>query len=87
MVATTGLGAIDFENDPIGAMSLEPAQVRDWLTYLFFTSIYFEARLPELRDAIDAALAQEQAPVRDAVARVICRTAWPVLCGWLPRRM
>lgn len=48
-------------------MPLEGAQVRDGLTCLFYTAIYFELRLPGLCDAMRVALAQKQASVRDAV--------------------
>lgn len=82
-----GLGAIDFEDDPIGAMPLAAAQVRDWLPYLFSTAIYFKTRLPELCEATRAALAQEDAAVRDGVLRAMRRTAWLRALRWLPRRM
>jgi hypothetical protein len=82
-----GLGAIDFEDDPIGAMPLVHAQVRDWLPYFFSTAIYFKARLPVLCDAIHAVLAQEDAAVRDGVLSALRRTAWLRALRWLPQRM
>jgi hypothetical protein len=82
-----GLGAIDFEDDPIGAMPLVDAQIRDWLPYFFSTAIIFKSRLPALCDAIQAVLLQEDAAVRDGVVRAMRRTAWLRALRWLPRRM
>jgi len=82
-----GLGAIDFEDDPIGAMTLVHAQIRDWMPYFFSTAIYFESRLPVLCDAIRAVLAQEDAAVRDGVVIALRRTAWLRALRWLPQRM
>lgn len=82
-----GLGAIDFEDDPIGAMPLTDAQIRDWLPYLFSTAIIFKSCLPELCNAIHAVLAQEHAVVREGVLRAMRRTGWLRALRWLPRRM
>ena len=82
-----GLGAIDFEDDPISAMPLAQAQIRDWLPYVFSTAIYFEDRLPVLCAAIRSVLAQEDAAVRDGVYTALRRTAWLRALRWLPRRM
>lgn len=82
-----GLGAIDFEDDPIGAMTLAQAQTRDWLPYFFSTAIYFENRLPLLCDRIHGVLAQEDAAVRDGVYTALRRTAWLRALRRLPRRM
>jgi len=82
-----GLGAIDFEDDPISAMTLAQAQVRDWLPYFFSTAIYFEDRLPLLCGAIRGVLAQEDAAVRDGVYTALRRTAWLRALRWLPKRM
>jgi hypothetical protein len=82
-----GLGAIDFEDDPIGAMPLVHAQIRDWLPYFFSTAIYFEKRLPVLCAAIGAVLAQEDAAVCDGVVDALRRTAWLRALRWLPRPM
>lgn len=82
-----GLGAIDFEDDPIGAMPLVHAQIRDWLPYFFSTAYHFRNRLPVLCDAIRAVLAQEDAAVRDGVVRAMRRSAWLRALRWLPRRM
>lgn len=82
-----GLGAIDFEDDPISAMTLAQAQVRDWLPYLFSTAIYFEDRLPLLCAAIRDVLSHEEPAVRDGVFTAMRRTAWLRALRWLPRRM
>ena len=82
-----GLGAIDFEDDPIGAMSLAQAQIRDWLPYFFSTAIYFEQRMPVLRAAIRSVLEHEDAAVRDGVVTALRRTAWLRALRWLPPRM
>ena len=82
-----GLGAIDFEDDPISAMTLAQAQIRDWLPYLFSTAIYFEDRLPDLCAAIEAVLADEDPAVRQGVRAALRRTAWLRGLRWLPVRM
>jgi hypothetical protein len=82
-----GLGAIDFEDDPISAMPLAQAQIRDWLPYLFSTAIYFEDRLPLLCVAIRSALETEQPAVREGVYTALRRTAWLRALRWLPQRM
>jgi len=82
-----GLGAIDFEDDPISAMSLAQAQIRDWLPFFFSTAIHFEDRLPVLCAAIREVLAGEPAAVRDGVYKALRRTAWLRALRWLPQRM
>ncbi|OHE59708.1 MAG: hypothetical protein A2X71_01810 [Thiobacillus sp. GWE1_62_9] len=82
-----GLGAIDFEDDPISAMTLAQAQIRDWLPYFFSTAIFFGDRLPVLCAAIHAVLAQEDAAVREGVYTALRRTAWLRSLRWLPRQM
>ena len=82
-----GLGAIDFEDDPVSVMALAHAQMRDWLPYFFSTAIYFENRLPVLCDRIHAVLAQEEAAVREGVYTALRRTAWLRALRWLPQWM
>lgn len=82
-----GIGAIDFEDDPITAMPLAQAQVRDWIPYFFSTAIYFEDRLPTLCAAISEMLADEEAAVREGVTTLLRRTAWVRILRWLPHRM
>ena len=85
--AEHGLGAIDFEDDPITAMPLAQAQVRDWLPFLFSTAIYFKNGLPALCATVHDALEQEDAAVRHAVYTALRRTAWLRLLRCLPQRM
>ena len=82
-----GLGAIDFEDDPISTMPLSQAQVRDWLPYFFSTAILFKDRLPELCAAIHQVLAQEDVAVRHGVYTALRRTAWLRVLRWLPQGM
>lgn len=82
-----GLGAIDFEDDPISAMPLAQAQIRDWLPYFFSTAVYFEDRLPVLCAAIRGVLEHEDAAVREGVQSALRRTAWLRALRWLPARM
>lgn len=82
-----GLGAIDFEDDPISTMTLAQAQIRDWLPYFFSTAIHFEKRLPVLCTAIRSVLDKEDSAVRDGVYTALRRTAWLRALRWLPQRM
>lgn len=82
-----GLGAIDFEDDPISTMTLAQAQIRDWLPYFFSTAIHFESRLPVLCAAIHSVLENEDAAVREGVYSALRRTAWLRALRWLPQRM
>jgi hypothetical protein len=82
-----GLGAIDFEDDPASVMSLEHAQVRDWLPYFFSTAHFFRECLPELGREIDSVLAQETAAVREGVYMALRRVGWLRALRWLPRSM
>ncbi|MFN3715686.1 MAG: hypothetical protein ACK4R8_03060 [Thiobacillus sp.] len=82
-----GLGAIDFEDDALSAMSLANAQVRDWLPYLFSSALYFEDRLPELCAALGERIQQEPPAVRSGLATALRRTAWLRAARWLPTRM
>jgi hypothetical protein len=82
-----GLGAIDFEDDALTAMSLADAQVRDWLLYLFSTAAYFAEHVPSLCAALDAALANERPAVRAGVRLALRRTAWLRHLRRLPSRL
>ncbi len=82
-----GLGAIDFEDDPICVMSLEQAQIRDWLPYFFSTAHFFKDRLPELSLEVNSVLAQETAAVREGVLLALRRVGWLRALRWLPRGM
>ena len=59
-----GLGAIDFEDDPLEAMSLDAAQARDWLAYLHSTLWLLQRPAAELQAAVAIRLADEPAAVR-----------------------
>ena len=85
--AEHGLGAIDFEDDPITAMPLAQAQIRDWLPFLFSTAIYFKDSLPTLCAAVRNALDKEDAAVRHGLYTALRRTAWLRSLRWLPQRM
>lgn len=80
-----GLGAIDFEDDPLAVMCRDEAQMRDWIPYFFSTAVYFETDLATLCTEIDAALANETPRVRAGVARLMRRTAWVAIARRLPR--
>jgi hypothetical protein len=84
---THGVGAIDFEDDPAGVMSLAQAQARDWLPYFFSTAIYFPGHLPRLARTIAAVLGEEPPAVRDVVHTLLRRTAWVRVLRGLPQRM
>jgi len=47
MVTPAGIGAIDFEDDPLAVLTLEQAQVRDWLLYLQSTVWLLRQPRPE----------------------------------------
>lgn len=82
-----GLGAIDFEDDPLSVMTLTDAQIRDWIPYLFSTVMFFGDRLPVLQAAIKARLTDEEAAVREGVYSALGRTTWVRALRWLPQRM
>lgn len=85
--AEHGLGAIDFEDDPISVMSLTQAQIRDWLPFLFSTAIYFKDGLPTLCAVVRDTLEQEDGAVRHGVYTALRRTAWLHSLRWLPQPM
>ncbi len=62
-----GLGAIDFEDDPLETMPLDAAQARDWLAYLHSTLWLLERPAAELQAAVAIRLADESAAVRALV--------------------
>ena len=82
-----GLGAIDFEDDPVSAMTLKQAQIRDWLPYFFSTAIHFNDRLPVLCDRIRTVLELEEPSVSEGVSQALRRTAWLRALRWLPQWM
>jgi len=74
------LAMIDFEDDPLEAMTLEQAQARDWLAYLHASALAFRSQLPaphtECVALLRAELAREPAPVRRLVADTARRLRW-----------
>ncbi|HZV91584.1 MAG TPA: hypothetical protein VFF72_00120 [Caldimonas sp.] len=60
-----GLAMIDFEDDPLEAMTLAEAQARDWLAYLHSTAWLLPRDIA--RDALARHLASERADVRALV--------------------
>jgi tRNA A-37 threonylcarbamoyl transferase component Bud32 len=65
-------GMIDFEDDPLEVMTLEQAQARDWLVFLWNLALE-----PQRLDAaLRQVLAQESAPVRKVLAHAARRLSW-----------
>ena len=62
-----GLGAIDFEDDPLETMPLDAAQARDWLAYLHSTVWLLKQPAAQLKAAVAIRLADEPAAVRALV--------------------
>jgi hypothetical protein len=75
LVTPTGLAMIDFEDDPLEAMTLDEAQARDWLAYLHSTAWLLDRDADEVRSVLGERLAREQAAVRGALARAGRRLA------------
>jgi hypothetical protein len=82
LVAPSGLAMIDFEDDPLEAMTLEEAQARDWLAYLHSTVWLLDRDPDEIRAVFAAWLGQDRSAVRDKVASAARRLAF---LRYLPR--
>lgn len=67
IATASGLGMIDFEDDPLEAMLLEAAQARDWLAYLHSTLWLLDRPLPEIQAVLAVRLADESPSVRALV--------------------
>ena len=76
IVTRGGLAMIDFEDDPLEAMTLDEAQARDWLAYLHSTVWLLDRDSAAVRAGFAARLAQERAPVRDLVTAAGRRLAF-----------
>lgn len=76
ILADTGIVAVDFEDDPLQAMTLHDAQVRDWMAYLHSTVWMLPADQDWVVDDLAAHLATQNAPVRHAMALAAGRLAW-----------
>lgn len=71
-------GMIDFEDDPLEAMNLAEAQVRDWLSYLHSTLWVLAPLLPpgQADAQLDAWMARASPPVRQLFGRACRKLAW-----------
>lgn len=76
IVTRAGLAMIDFEDDPLEAMTLEEAQARDWLAYLHSTVWLLGRDSAQVRAAFAAQLARERPAVRDRLAAAGRRLAF-----------
>lgn len=76
IVLPQGVGAIDFEDDPLEVMSLTDAQTRDWLA--FFQSSLWLLDVPHrwIDEQLDALLSRESPEVQRALAVATSRLAW-----------
>jgi tRNA A-37 threonylcarbamoyl transferase component Bud32 len=69
-------GLIDFEDDPADVMSVQDAQVRDWLIFLQSTIYLLSAPPQLLHDALRDIFQQERADVRLAFFQQARKLAW-----------
>ncbi len=69
-------GVIDFEDDPADVMSVQDAQVRDWLIYLQSTIYTLEAPPDVLDAALTQLFSQEQPQIRQAFLHQASKLAW-----------
>lgn len=76
ILVDNGIVAIDFEDDPMQAMTLHDAQMRDWMAYLHSTVWMLPADQAWVAQDLAAHLATQGAPVRQAMALAAGRLAW-----------
>jgi tRNA A-37 threonylcarbamoyl transferase component Bud32 len=69
-------GFIDFEDDPIAAMNLLNAQVRDWLSFFQSTIFTLAAPADQLQTSLSRILDAEQAVIRNELLAQIKRLVW-----------
>jgi tRNA A-37 threonylcarbamoyl transferase component Bud32 len=69
-------GLIDFEDDPAAVMSVQDAQVRDWLIFLQSTIYPLSAPDDVLHEALKAIFMQERAEIRFAFFEQARKLAW-----------
>jgi tRNA A-37 threonylcarbamoyl transferase component Bud32 len=69
-------GMIDFEDDPLEVMSLQQAQVRDWLVFLQSTVWALNAPPTVLKNALAELLGKESPALRAAVLESAGRLRW-----------
>lgn len=68
----SGVGFIDFEEDPLEVMSLTEAQARDWLLFSSSVARHYEGR----EDALTAMFGRALPEVGNDVAMMVDRAAW-----------
>lgn len=69
-------GMIDFEDDPLEVLSLQQAQVRDWLVFLQSTVWALNAPPTVLRTALQELLGKESPALREAVLQSAHQLRW-----------
>ena len=69
-------GLIDFEDDPAEVMSVQEAQIRDWLVFLQSTVYFLQAPPTVLKTALTELFLQEAPPMREALLRSCRRLVW-----------
>lgn len=69
-------GFIDFEDDPCEVMTLEQAQVRDWLIFLNSTVAMLQIPRTQLDAAIAHALSLETRAIQDALRKAAASMGW-----------
>lgn len=72
-VGDTGVGFIDFEEDPSEIMSLAQAQARDWVIFTTGVGPYFTDRMDVLSDLIRDQASQAEPQVAREVHRIASR--------------
>lgn len=72
-VGDTGVGFIDFEEDPSEIMSLAQAQARDWVLFTTGVGPYFTGRMDVLSELIREQASQAEPQVAREVHRIASR--------------
>lgn len=70
------IGFIDLDQDPTTVMSVEAAQMRDLLLYVYSTARFLESDLPRYAELLTRQLAREPAAVARRFEHAIVRLAW-----------
>lgn len=65
-----GIGFLDFEEDPLEVMSLEQAQARDWVLFVFGMAKYYDRRPDALADLVSDIMREEPRAVGAHAHRV-----------------
>lgn len=71
-----GVGAIDFEDDPLEVMNLTDAQARDWLAFFQSSLWLLDVSHRWIDEQLDFILSQETPKVQRALALAANRLAW-----------